>query len=50
MIQRVTLASVTGTAGTIARFKSGGGLEISQLKVLVVWLLLVVAAIQINLK
>jgi hypothetical protein len=36
-----TLGDITGTAGTIARFKSGGGLEISQITESLVMLLLV---------
>jgi hypothetical protein len=38
LIQHLTLGDITGTAGTIARFKSGGGLEISQITVLVMLL------------
>jgi hypothetical protein len=31
LIQHLQHLNITGTAGTIARFKSGGGLEISQI-------------------
>jgi hypothetical protein len=41
LIQHLTqLGDITGTAGTIARFKSGGGLEISQITEMLVMLLL----------